>query len=48
MQGVLNDFLAQVRNLALQSKLSPAVGKFYLNIINNTYKGSGWSGIRFM
>lgn len=47
MQRVLSDFLAQVRNLALQSKLSPSVAKFYSSIINNAY-GTGWSGIMFM
>lgn len=47
-QRVLSDFLAQVRNLALQSKLSPSVAKFYSSIINNTYEGTGWSGMMFM
>lgn len=47
MQRVFSDFLAQVRNLALQSKLSPSVAKFYSSIINNAY-GTGWSGIMFM
>lgn len=48
MQAVLNDFLSQVRNLALQSKLSPSVRKFYLNIINNAYESSGWSGMVYV
>lgn len=47
-QRVLSDFLAQVRNLALQSKLSPSVAKFYSSIINNAYEGTGWSGMMFM
>ncbi|CCI84712.1 hypothetical protein FC52_GL001594 [Lactobacillus pasteurii DSM 23907 = CRBIP 24.76] len=48
MQRVLNDFLAQVRSLALKSQLSPSVRKFYLNIINDAYPGTAWSGMMFM
>lgn len=48
MQRVLSDFLAQVRNLALQSKLSPSVAKFYSSIINNAYEGTAWRGIMFI
>lgn len=48
IQRVLNDFLAQVRDLALQSKLTPSVAKFYSGIINDAYKGSGWSGMMFL
>lgn len=45
---VLNNFLSQVRPLALQSKLSPSVDKFYTDIINNAYKGISWAGMMFM
>lgn len=48
IQRVLNDFLAQVRDLALQSKLTPSVAKLYSGIINDAYKGSGWSGMMFL
>lgn len=48
MQRVLNDFLTEVRPLALKSQLSPNVGKFYSDIINSAYSQSGWSGLRFM
>lgn len=47
-QRVLNNFLSQVRPLALQSKLSPSVDKFYTDIINNAYKGTSWAGMMFM
>lgn len=47
-QRVLNHFLSQVRPLALQSKLSPSVDKFYTDIINNAYKGTSWAGMMFM
>lgn len=42
------NFLSQVRPLALQSKLSPSVDKFYTDIINNAYKGTSWAGMMFM
>lgn len=45
---VLNNFLSQVRPLALQSKLSPSVDKFYTDIINNAYKGTSLAGMMFM
>lgn len=48
LQRVLNDFLSDVRSLALKSQLSPDVRKFYLCIINDAYDNTGWSGIRFM
>lgn len=48
LQRVLNDFLADVKSLALKFELTPSVGQFYLSIINDTYENSGWSGIRFM
>lgn len=48
LQRVLNDFLGDVRSLALKSQLSPDVRKFYLGIINDAYGNTGWSGIRFM
>ena len=48
LQRVLNDFIAEVRGLALKSKLSPDVGKFYSSIINDAFRGTGWSGMRFM
>lgn len=47
-QRVLNNFLSQVRPLALQSKLSPSVDKFYTDITNNAYKGTSWAGMMFM
>lgn len=48
LQRVLNDFLADVKSLALKSQLTPSVSQFYLSIINDTYENSGWGGIRFM
>lgn len=36
-----------LRPLAIKSELTPDVAKLYSSIINETYKDSGWSGVRF-